>query len=70
LLPLVLGLILGKMAESNLRVSILMGGGDLSGYLDRPIALGFLALALLSLLFSARSIWKSHKKGNDLPAAA
>jgi len=70
LLPLVLGLILGKMAESNLRVSILMGGGDLSGYLQRPIALAFLALALISIIFSARSIWKSRKANKDIPAAA
>ncbi len=61
LLPLVLGLILGNMAESELRVSIVMGGGDLSGYLGRPIALTFLGLALASVLFSLRSMWKSRK---------
>ncbi|WP_461208603.1 tripartite tricarboxylate transporter permease [Desulfocurvus sp. DL9XJH121] len=70
ILPLVLGLILGKMAESNLRVSILMGGGDLSGYLHRPIALTFLGVALLSILFSVRSMWKSRCEARKAAASA
>ena len=68
LLPLVLGLILGNMAESQLRVSILEGGGTLSAYLHRPIALVFLALSLFSVVYSIRSIRRDRK--NERPAAA
>ena len=58
LLPLVLGLILGKMAEQELRTSLIMGNGTLSEFLDRPIALFFIALSLLSIAWSA---YRSHK---------
>ncbi|MBG0774918.1 MAG: tripartite tricarboxylate transporter permease [Desulfovibrionaceae bacterium] len=58
LLPLVLGLILGGMAENHLRVSIVMGHGNLSGYLDRPIALGFFAAAALSVVYA---LWCKRK---------
>mgnify|MGYP000877818616 CR=1 FL=1 len=55
LLPLVLGLILGRMAENELRVSIVMGNGSLEGYLHRPIALCFLGAAALSVVYSLYS---------------
>jgi putative tricarboxylic transport membrane protein len=61
LLPLVLGLILGRMAENELRVSIVMGGGNLSGYLGRPIALCFLAAAALSVAYSLYSKHRAKK---------
>ncbi len=58
LLPLVLGLILGKMAEQELRTSLIMGHGSLSEFLHRPIALAFIGLSLLSV---AWSVYKSFK---------
>lgn len=54
--PLVLGVILGLMMESNLRRSLVMGQGNLGMFLDRPIALGILALAVLSLIAVLRRI--------------
>ncbi len=59
LLPLVLGLILGKMAESQFRSAYTMGGDSVMGFLERPIALVFLGLAVLSL---ALSLWSAHKQ--------
>ncbi len=48
--PLVLALILGPMAESNLRRALALAQGDVGIFLTRPIALTFLAFTLLSLL--------------------
>lgn len=58
LLPLVLGLILGRMAESQFRAAYSLGGDSLSGFLDRPIALFFFAVAALSLGLSLYSAAK------------
>lgn len=52
MLPMLLGLILGRMAESEFRASYVQGGNSLAGYLDRPIALCFFAAALLSVVLS------------------
>lgn len=59
LLPLVLGLILGRIAESQLRSAYSMGGDSLAGFLNRPIALVFLGISLLSLVLS---LWAAHKQ--------
>ena len=58
LLPLVLGLILGRMAESQFRAAYSRGGDSLAGFLDRPIALFFFAVAALSLGLSLYSAAK------------
>jgi TctA family transporter len=47
--PLLLGFVLGPRLEDNLRSSMLMSGGDLRIFVDRPISLG-LFLATLALL--------------------
>lgn len=49
--PLVLGLILGPMMESNLRRALILSRGDWLGTLTRPIMLAFLAATALSLLW-------------------
>ncbi len=49
--PLVLALILGPMAESNLRRALALSEGSLSVLVTRPISLLFLALAALTLLW-------------------
>ena len=48
--PLVLGLILGPMMESNLRRALILSRGDWTGALTRPIVLFFLVATVLSLL--------------------
>lgn len=47
--PLVLGLILGPMLESNLRRALILSRGDWVGTLTRPITLFFLVATVLSL---------------------
>lgn len=55
--PLVLAFVLGALLESNLRRSLLVLGGDLTGFLDRPISAVLLALfvvvAVLPIIRSA-----------------
>lgn len=57
--PIILGLILGPIFESNLRRAVLMSNGDWTTFIDRPISLFFLILVVL-LLFGP-FIWKKIK---------
>ena len=50
--PLVLGMVLGPLAETALRQSLLISGGTFSIFVTRPISAVFLGLALLSVVFS------------------
>lgn len=62
--PLVLGLILGPMMESNLRRALILTRGDWLNLLSRPILLCFLSAALLSLLWPLiRARWTAVKAG-------
>ena len=49
--PIVLALILGPMFESNMRRALLLSGGSFSIFFTRPIALFFIILAAISLLW-------------------
>lgn len=64
--PIVIGIILGPMAESNLRRALTMSQGDLSILYARPVTATFLAIALLTLLLpiigpAAKQLWKKLK---------
>lgn len=48
--PIVIGIILGPMAESNLRRALIMSGGDASVLVTRPISAIFLTVAIVTLL--------------------
>jgi len=48
--PLVLGLVLGGMIETQLRRSVMIGDNSLAMFLDRPIALVILAIAGLMVV--------------------
>lgn len=56
--PILLAIILGPMAEQNLRKSLLMFEGSWSFLYERPIALAFILLAV----FSVWSTMRRHKK--------
>jgi putative tricarboxylic transport membrane protein len=49
--PFVVGLVLAPLAEQELRTGLMAAGGDVSAIFDRPIALAFLAVAGLALLW-------------------
>jgi putative tricarboxylic transport membrane protein len=56
--PILLALILGPMAEANLRRALVISSGDPMILISRPIAVGLMLLALLSLALSIRG----HRK--------
>jgi putative tricarboxylic transport membrane protein len=60
LLPMVLGVVLGFMIESNYRRSLLLSGGDLSIFVTDKVALGLLVLASL---LTAYSLWHEFREG-------
>ena len=53
LLPMVLGVVLGFMVESNYRRSLVLSGGDHMAFLQDPVSAGLLIAAALVLLASA-----------------
>lgn len=60
--PLVLGLILGKMAEENLRRALILSEGQLDIFIMRPIALLLLLGAIVSIAFGLWQQWKAQRK--------
>jgi putative tricarboxylic transport membrane protein len=70
--PMVLSLILGPLAESNLRRSITIYGGGmrlLEAYLQRPIALGILVLTAVLLAYPAiHHLMAREKVAESAPA--
>lgn len=53
--PFVLGMILGKMTEENLRRALILSGGSWMVFLQRPLAATLIALAVLSILIT---VWR------------
>lgn len=60
--PILLALILGPMAESNLRRALIVSQGDYSVFLTRPICAILLLLAVLSLVTSTIRQLRLQKK--------
>ena len=61
--PIILGVVLGDLVETNFRNSMILSGGSLSIFVTRPFSLLFLLLALVSIgSFFYKSI-KKHVKG-------
>ncbi|HET8542411.1 MAG TPA: tripartite tricarboxylate transporter permease [Anaeromyxobacter sp.] len=48
--PLVLALVLGKLSENSLRQALIISGGSLSIFVERPISAALLAVAALAYL--------------------
>ncbi len=59
--PLVLGVILGPIAEENLNRALLVNKNDISVFFTRPISLVFLLLAAFTILYSIYSNIKSER---------
>ncbi|MDB5550606.1 MAG: tctA [Rhizobium sp.] len=53
-LPMILGVVLGHLVESSYRRSLVLSGGDLMVFLQDPIAVILLSLALIFVIFSLR----------------
>jgi putative tricarboxylic transport membrane protein len=52
ILPVVLGVVLGFMVESNYRRSLVLSDGDHFVFLEDPVSLGLLSTAILLTLYS------------------
>ncbi|SLN61073.1 tripartite tricarboxylate transporter permease [Roseisalinus antarcticus] len=50
--PLVLGIILGTMLDTNLRRSLMLGNGDLWPFVTRPISAVFVAIIVMAILLN------------------
>ncbi len=68
--PMVLGLILGSTLEKNFRMAMVEKSGSFSVFLDKPIALFFIALAVLSLIYSVWQTMKAAAKEAEKSAEA
>ncbi|WP_263770961.1 tripartite tricarboxylate transporter permease [Propionivibrio soli] len=66
--PILLALILGPMAEANLRRAMVISGGDPSILVSRPIAIGLMVLAVISLILSIRGHQKVEARMAEMEA--
>jgi putative tricarboxylic transport membrane protein len=57
--PLVLGVILGPLAEENLNRALLVSNNSWSVFIQRPISFTFLLLSVVSIGFA---VFSSRKK--------
>lgn len=64
--PILLGLILGNIAESNLRRGMIASNGNFWQFINRPICLAILAFTVLSLLFTGIRLLKDWRKRQAL----
>ncbi len=70
-LPMVLGLVLGYMVESNYRRSLVLSGGDHMVFLENAISAGFLAVATIFVIGSlGMPLWRRFmaKPATDSPS--
>jgi putative tricarboxylic transport membrane protein len=65
--PLIFGLILGEKVEQSFRQAVTISGGDPTVFLKSPLAVGLLALAATTVLFS---FWAKRKSAATLAQAA
>ena len=64
--PILLALILGPMAEANLRRAMVISGGDPSILVSRPIAVVLMILAVVSLILAIKGHQKVEAKMAEL----
>ena len=62
--PIILGLILGPIAEINLRGALEISGGSYLIFVEKPISLIILVITLALLAFPFARTWYINKKTN------
>jgi putative tricarboxylic transport membrane protein len=60
--PALLGFVLGRLMEENLRRALILSRGDLATFIDRPVSAGLLAVAAILLVLA---LLPSIRKGRD-----
>lgn len=58
LVPILLGIVLGPLAEKNFRRALVLSDGSLDIFLTRPISCAFIVIAIGSIALFA---WRNHK---------
>lgn len=66
--PILLGLILGDIAESNLRRGMIATGGNFWKFINRPICLAILAFTVFSLIFTGIRLIRDWRKQQAINA--
>ena len=56
--PIVLGFVLGPQLEPNFRRAMLLSRGDLSVFVSRPVACGFVAASAGLVLLQLTAWWR------------
>ena len=64
--PLILGFVLGRMMEENLRRALLLSRGDFSVFVTRPISLVLLLMAFAMLNAQAGGVRHSQAEADEL----
>lgn len=64
--PILLGLILGNITESNLRRGLIPTKGDFLAFINRPICLVILAFTIFSLVFTIVRMLRDKKAGKEI----
>jgi putative tricarboxylic transport membrane protein len=63
--PILLGYVLGPMVEENFRRALLLSGGDMGVFINKPISAGFIVISALliafQLFFAARKAYRNRK---------
>jgi putative tricarboxylic transport membrane protein len=62
--PVVLGMILGEVAESSFRQAMMMYKADWTVFFSRPISLGFLICAVVFTSIPLYRKWQDSKKAS------
>lgn len=62
LVPILLGIVLGPLAEMNFRRALILSDGSLSIFITRPISLAFLLIAMGSVLLFALRNYRNKRK--------
>lgn len=69
LVPIVLGLVLGPIAEMNLRKALVLSQGEFSIFVTQPISLAFLLLTFVFIVLIKRSQKAQDKQARDYKLA-
>jgi TctA family transporter len=68
IVPLVLALVLGRLAENSLRQALILSAGSVSVFFTKPISALFMVAAILAYLNPVlRWSWKRLRAGNVNP---
>ncbi len=66
LAPIVLGVVLGPIAEDHFRRAMQMSGNDFSIFFTRPISLTFIILAVISILYPFVKKWFDNRNNDKM----